>query len=304
MEIPNELINIQSKITTNNWKNNLAGYFIFDNTRYLYHFIETTNDLNNLIESENTQLRKNPICAGFIAYLISNLGKKATYELYASYLSKVKQEHMDKVKYNPAFNPNTELSNFYEYYFSLEEILMLKSNKIYSFIEQESVDLIQRYIKGYETYISKYINKDLPENTRNKFSNFKNLINYRFDLEIDIESMRKQYSLLRTEGFIECEEDSFLFRMGYDVEEVKLDKIKWIKKNSKSAQANKKSLLDYLILVGIREVEIKQKINTIFITPNGGPFKPNNYSYKDGQLDSNSQYHNDLVKIVTKSKET
>lgn len=304
MQIPEEIAHIQRKKIRYIWKNNLVGFFIYNDIKVTYHFIETTFDAMSLKEPEAVQLRKNPACMGFIAFLISNLGKMATDKIFETYLNQVKQKYFDQKKYEPFFNSNNAEFEFFDWYFLNEPVWILQSNKIYSYIQQESISLIQQYVKGYENYIEEIIKHEPPDTFKNKFTGLHDLKNYRFTLEEDIEVIRRQYKLLSDEGFVDCEEDSFLFRMGYDVEEVKLDKIKWIKKNSKNAQANKISLLDYLILVGIREVEIKQKINTIFITPNGGPFKPNNYSYKDGQLDSNNQYHNDLVKIVNKSKET
>lgn len=303
MEIPKEIDNIQKQIATNYWKNNHVGYFHFDSTKTLYYFIETTSDGCNLKENIDVQLRNDPICAGFIAYVISNVGKKATNELYTTYLSKVRQLYLEKRRYDPAFNPNSALIDFYEYHFLQETVLMLKSNKIYSYIQQESISLIDQYVKGYENYIKEIIKNELPETFKNRFTGLQDLKNYRFTLEGDIEVMRRQYKLLSDEGFIDCKEDSFLFRMGYDVEEANLDKIKWIKKNKKNTQPNKKSLLDYLTLVNIKELDIKQKINTIFVIPNGGEFKSNNYSYNKGQLNSKSAYHSELDKIVSQSKE-
>lgn len=303
MEIPKDLNRIQRRIVTDDWKNNLVGYFVFNNTEHVYHFIKTTSDGSHLQEPEEEQLRKNPIYTGFIAYLISNLGKKATNEIYGTYINQVKQTYMDKLKYEPFFNSNTALNDFYDWYFLQEPISILNSSKIYSFIQKESVDLIQQYIKSYEDYINVEVKKVHPESLRSKFIGLKDLEKYRFHVGEDIDVMKRQYLDLLKEGFIACEENSFLFRMGYNVEDINLDKIKWIKENKKSNQPNKTSLLDYLTLIGIKESEMKNKINTIFEIPNGGKFKANNYSYVNGHLFTKSEYHDSLDKIESKSKE-
>lgn len=303
MEIPNEILTIQRNSVSDIWNNNLTGYFIYDSTKIYWHFIETTSDGNCLIEPENVQLNKNPLCVGFMAYLIYNLGKMQTDEIYKSYIDITKNAYKSGLQYEPFYNSSNAEYEFYELYFLREPIFILTSNRIYSFIQKGSVELIQQYIKSYEEYIKVKIKKDLPEKSRKLFTGFKDLDKYRFHVDEVIDRMKIQYFHLREEGFISCEENTFLFRMGYNVEVRSIDKIKWIKKNKKSNLPNKMALLDYLTLIGINESEIKNNINTVFEIPNGGTFKSNNYSYVNGHLTTKSEYHDSLDKIVRKSKE-
>ena len=93
--------------------------------------------------------------------------------------------------------------------------------------------------------------------------------------------------------------------------EIPFKPLEWIKTNSttKGVTPNKKSLLDLLVLLEIPEIEIKNKklINTLFKIPKGAKFKANNYTDitdHNGNLKRfESEYHNELVSIVSKSKE-
>jgi hypothetical protein len=303
MQIPEEIIHIQQKKISDIWKNNLVGFFIYNDAKLTYHFIETTFDAKFLKEPETVQLKKNPVCSGFMAYLISNMGKKTTHDIFDSYLSQAYNKYLIKNQYEPSFNPTIALNNFYEIYFQQENISMLNSSKIYSFIPHESEKLINNYIEAYENYIKQKIINIIPESLRSKFTGFKEILKYRLNVGEDMNVIKKQFYLLHKEGFINCEENSFLFRLGYDVENITLDKIKWTSKNKKSNNPNKLSLLDYLNIIGISEKDIKDKVNQIFEIPNGVPFAPNNYKYINGTLNTISEYHDQLVEIVNISKE-
>jgi hypothetical protein len=81
--------------------------------------------------------------------------------------------------------------------------------------------------------------------------------------------------------------------------------IQWIKTigTTKGITPNKTSLLDFLTLLEIPEIEIKGKINQFFTVPKGKKFKSNNYNYSHGKLKTQSEYHDELAKIVSDSKE-
>lgn len=299
MEKPKEIYKIQVGHITDCWNNDKAGKFVFNNNRICYHFIETTTNGVNWIEPENQQLQKQPICIGFIAFLISNIGNKEPQVIYKSYLDQIKQAFIEKKKYMPFSNQEKLLNEFYEWYPQQESICLLNSNKIYLFISKDSIDLIDNFISDYENFIK----KALPKKTLLNFSGFKNLRNLRLNIPEDENVMKKQYILLHKQKFIECTEKTFLFRMGFDIEVGNLDKINWITKNKKSDEPNKRSLIDYLTLIGVNENEIKEKINFIFNIPNGSEFRSNNFDYAKGVLNSKSEYNDELVKIVNISKQ-
>jgi hypothetical protein len=97
----------------------------------------------------------------------------------------------------------------------------------------------------------------------------------------------------------------YVFRsMAIPDNEKPFERLQWIKTNgtTNGAKPNKKSLLDLLTILGIPETEIKQKINQLFIIPNGVTFRSNNYIYSHGKLNTISEYHNELVEIVNQSK--
>jgi hypothetical protein len=299
MEKPKEIYKIQEGIVSKIWNNDVTGMFVFNDDRICYHFIETTRNGANLIEPENQQLQKQPICIGFIAFLISNIGKKEPQVIYKSYLDQVQQAFIEKKKYEPFSNRENLLNEFYECYPHQESIYLLNSNKIYSFISPDSVDLIDKYISDYENFIK----KTLPKKALLNFSGFKDLRSQRFNILEDENVMKKQYFFLNEKNFIDCTEKTFLYRMGFNFEDENLNKINWIAKNKKSVEPNKRSLIDYLTIIGVNENEIKEKINSIFNIPNGSEFRPNNYDYAKGVLISKSEYNDELVKIVNISKQ-
>ncbi|MDR3287078.1 MAG: hypothetical protein LBT27_06520 [Prevotellaceae bacterium] len=83
--------------------------------------------------------------------------------------------------------------------------------------------------------------------------------------------------------------------------------LQWIKTISvtKKINPNKLALLNLLALLDIPEKELinRNLINVFFHILNGKKFKANNYSYKNGHLKTQSEYHNELVEIIRKTKE-
>lgn len=302
MNTPHEIILIQEKKALT-WHNGLSGYFKYDKENTKHYFIEVTSDLNSLLEPEDVQLGHKPQCKGFISYLIANLGKKTTHEIYESYLTQVEQRYISYNQYDPDIHSRNLLNEFYENYFMQETMHFLHSNNIYSFIKQETEELIQKFICGYEVYLRKTLLTRNILYRLKQFDGFKNLNLYRLSVVEKIDVMKEQYKALKECGFIDCEEKVFLFRMGFNVENNNIEKIKWTAINKKSFQPNKKSLIDYLTLIGITEKIIKNKVNFIFEIPGGKEFKPNNFEYENGVFKSKSEYHNELVKIVTESKQ-
>jgi hypothetical protein len=136
-----------------------------------------------------------------------------------------------------------------------------------------------------------------------------------FTRQFTADEANKLFSGLINGGFLHRDTifSHFLYAFGGTIPDCEkpFKPLKWIKTNSttKGITPNKKSLLDFLVLLGIPETEIKNRplINGIFEIPNGTEFRANNYTNitdASGNLKQfESEYHAQLVEIVRKSKE-
>lgn len=113
------------------------------------------------------------------------------------------------------------------------------------------------------------------------------------------ELMRIFHELVK-DGFIKSDYDinKWLYVCGCDVD-VSFSPIIWIAKNKRTNQPSKKSLLDFLLLMGANEKEIRLCINDCFKVDGGRTFIAQDYTnYKDWNTDIKSEYHSELEKIV------
>lgn len=121
--------------------------------------------------------------------------------------------------------------------------------------------------------------------------------------DFDEEKALKLCRLLKGKFFSDDVEDNvFLYMFGYkgDVTAETIHKIYWIVKNKKTKQPSKISLLDFLRQLGYNIEEIRQNINSVFDVGGNKKFGAQNYTeFRKGQ---NSEYHDELSKIITKSK--
>jgi hypothetical protein len=143
------------------------------------------------------------------------------------------------------------------------------------------------------------------------------LTNQHFTRSFTSDGQKKLFEGLKSAGLLPKDTNKNHFNFvfgGTDIpdEEKPFKKLDWIKTNSRTHEVmpNKKSLLDLLNLLEVKETEIKNKplINSVFNIPKGGKFEGNNYSNitdAKGNLITPiiSDYHNELAEIVRKSKE-
>lgn len=129
-----------------------------------------------------------------------------------------------------------------------------------------------------------------------------------FTASLNIDAVKSIYKELISNSYLDekTPENDFLYRLGVIDMPDSNNLLKWIKtnKNTKNTVPNKKSLLDFLSLIGVSDKEISDKalINNVFEIPKGGQFKANNYTYTNNKLNVISEYHNELETIVNKSK--
>lgn len=130
----------------------------------------------------------------------------------------------------------------------------------------------------------------------------------RFTSSLNEDAARLIYQELISKSYLDekTPENDFLYRLGVIDMPDSNNLLKWIKTNktTKGIVPNKKSLLNFLSLIGISDKEISDKalINNVFEIPKGGQFKANNYTYTNNKLNVISEYHNELETIVNKSK--
>lgn len=129
-----------------------------------------------------------------------------------------------------------------------------------------------------------------------------------FTASLNIDAAKSIYKELISNSYLDekTPENDFLYRLGViDIPDSN-NLLKWIKTNktTKNTIPNKKSLLDFLSLIGVSDKEISDRtlINSVFEIPKGGQFKANNYTYTNNKLNVISEYHNELETIVNKSK--
>jgi hypothetical protein len=129
-----------------------------------------------------------------------------------------------------------------------------------------------------------------------------------FTSSLNEDAARLVYQELISNSYLDekTPENDFLYRLGVIDMPDSNNLLKWIKTNktTKGIVPNKKSLLNFLSLIGISDKEISDKalINNVFEIPKGGQFKANNYTYTNNKLNVISEYHNELETIVNKSK--
>lgn len=83
-----------------------------------------------------------------------------------------------------------------------------------------------------------------------------------------------------------------------------IGKITWTAKNSRTRQPSKKSLLDLLVVMGYKEMDIRSMINDCFVVDGAAKYTTKDYTgYRDWQRNIESEYHERFKEIVTKSKD-
>lgn len=83
------------------------------------------------------------------------------------------------------------------------------------------------------------------------------------------------------------------------------DKIKWTAKNTRTKCPSKRSLIDFLVLMGVHETEIKAKINECFSVEGAKKYSPQNYNgLRNWGKDCKSEYHNKLKQLTKRQAKT
>lgn len=113
------------------------------------------------------------------------------------------------------------------------------------------------------------------------------------------EEMARIFQELVKDDFInsDCDINDWLCVCGCDVD-VPFTPLVWMAKNKRSRQPSKKSLLDFLLLMGAGEKEIRSCINGCFKIDGGKAFRPQDLNYRNWNTDIKSEYHSELEKIV------
>lgn len=129
-----------------------------------------------------------------------------------------------------------------------------------------------------------------------------------FTSSLNEDAAKAIYKELINKGYLDekTNENDFLYRLGIIEIPDSNSSLKWVKMNrtTKNVVPNKKSLLDFLSLIGVsdREISNKKLVNDVFEIPRGGVFKANNYTYTNKKLNVISEYHSELEMIVNKNK--
>lgn len=137
----------------------------------------------------------------------------------------------------------------------------------------------------------------------NNLKTNKKEITLRLPERLDTDEAKELRDSLIEKGYIsnQTKEDVFLYQFGCLGDTDTIQPIIWTKKNSRAKIANKKSLLDLLVLIGYDEKQIRQNVNSVFSIDKGKKFTPQDYSnYKNWEKDIISEYHTELEEIVNK----
>jgi len=306
---------IQKGTLTNQWKNNKAGYFEYNNQGFYFQFVEADKNCSEVMIPITDRTHENtPIVAkGFIAHLIKNIEKFNAQDIYSGYFDFLFHQH-EKIegKKPNSIKPNL-LKDFVEKHLYEEREKVKFSEKINDFIRQVEQETIKEWVTCYFEYVT----LKLPINTNLNVDPPKEHLHYK----IGFKDQQRQELLtgLIKKGFILAETPQNHFDFVFDGKDYPTDfkPLKWIKTNSltKGIRPNKKSLLDLLSLLSLPDNVIynKKLINSCFEILNGTIFHNNNFQWeyssilsadKDKRiLITKSEYHKDLVEIVRISKE-
>lgn len=168
-----------------------------------------------------------------------------------------------------------------------------------SYLIADVEEILRRYHSDVEP-ILKYLNvpKDIKLNQKpNNKGNMNQVKTFHFNKPK--EELVRIFQELVKGGFIksDCDINDWLCVCGRDVD-VPFTPLVWMAKNKKSKQPSKKSLIDFLLLVGASEKEIRSCINCCFKIDGGKAFRPQDLNYRNWNTDIKSEYHSELEKIV------
>jgi hypothetical protein len=130
---------------------------------------------------------------------------------------------------------------------------------------------------------------------------------FHFARSLTIAAQKKLHEGLVKHGFLATETlfNNFGYVFGKTPKPADFEPLKWIKTNNtaNTRAPNKKSVLDLLAILKVPEGEIIDRplLNQLFTISRGRKLKANNYSYLNGELDTKSEYHDLLSKIVKNS---
>ncbi len=118
-----------------------------------------------------------------------------------------------------------------------------------------------------------------------------------FSSKMSTKDLTTIFNKLAKSSFLSGSLSDWLFALTGDG--VLNSKISWTAQNSRTKMPSKISLLDFLVVMGFTEHDIRENINDCFSVANGNSFSSKDYSKKkDWKRDMISEYHNFFVDIV------
>jgi hypothetical protein len=301
---------IQGQDPSKRWVNGAAGGFRDFDNNCSYRFCEADDDVNAYLLTIQEQRNLPILVTGFIGYLIKHWGKDIQV-IVEDYYTDRQNKYVNAHKNDTDSDTRDLKSEFLSEHLQTEEPYFMQSAAVYEYLTDYEANLIKEYVARYK----RYVGGKLPVVTREELPKELQTDNAKAK-QIKIDKLEKEGALifraLIAQGFLDTETpcNNFLYRFGLIDKPDTEDRLRWIKTNSttQGRTPNKRSLLEFLVLLGVDENTVKNKplINSIFEIPRGNKFSSNNYTditdINGNLIHFESEYHDELIKITGNRK--
>lgn len=130
---------------------------------------------------------------------------------------------------------------------------------------------------------------------KQKFKSKDQITGFECNLQIDF---KKVHQILTDNGYIEAEQSNFEAAFNPTPIPSIFKPVIWIKKSTRNKELNKKSLIDLLKIVGVKDIDIS-KINILFAKPDGNSIDMKSSNIFNNRGNDKSEYYFHLEKILS-----